>query len=304
MNDNDEKRCESGGYTLLLRLHDGEYTVTGYEGGGSRLVIPDEAEGIKITSIARKAFLANKGLRDVSLPGEMSNIEEWAFAKCENIRTIVVRQCVDGCRPKLCFGNRVFDNCHRIENICIGYEEPDSLSNLLGAVIHRMPAEYLLKDEDLGNEKWYEKWDQCLSTYLDEPDIDGYTDLVLCGEEDIFYNEPDFAMNKRRKKASLCLLRLMNDSFIKDSVKSVYIEYLKNHTKHSKTEEAWDVLMTEYGDKTDYYGLFKEIGCITADNIDDMIVDMGELHAEAKAYMLGLKRNEFSSDDIFSQFVL
>lgn len=307
-------RLESGSYTLEICAHMETQTasVLAYEGGGSRLFIPDAVtvgeKRYPVTAIEKKAFLSNKGLREVSLPVTVTHIGDWAFAQCENLLYFVIRgqegSTPAGIAQELCFGRGVFDSCHRMENICLGYEEKEDLSALLAAIIYRMPAEYLLKDKDLGTCAWYAKWDQCLSTFLNEPDEDGYTDLVLCGEEDIFYNEPDFAMNKRRKKAALCLLRMRYDKGITEEMKSKFCAYLLSHTKGCPTEEAWEVLLSEFGEMVEYYKLFARLGGIHQDNIDDMLTDMGERFAEAKAFLLNYKQENFSGGDFFSQFQL
>ena len=290
---------EISGYELEFTGADDGVTLSGAKGNGSRLAVLDKVGDMPVTCIGKKAFLADKSLKEISLPETVSLVDDWAFAGCENLRTFIKRGSAN-----ISFGSRVFDKCTRVENICLGYEEPDDLSHLMGTVIHRMPAEYLLKDTDIGSRGWYEKWDMCLGTFINEPDEDGYTDLVLCGEEDIFYNEPDFAENKRKKKASLCLTRLMHPENLGPDFKSKYVSYLMEHTKGSKTEEGWLVLLDEYGEQTDYFKLFYDTGCINRDNIDSMLADMGGIHAEAKAYMLSLKREKFSEEDIFGQFKL
>lgn len=294
---------KAGTYNLVVMI-DGEVTVTGFEGAGSRLIIPESIEvdgqNMCITHIAPKAFFANKELQQAYLPASVTHIGDWAFASCENLKEFT---CLNrGAMSSL--GRGVFDNCHRIENVLVGYEEKDDLSALMAAIIDRMPAEYLLRDEDIGNDNWFLKWDQCLSTYLNEPDIDGYTDLVLCGEEDIFYNEPDFAMNKRRKKCSLCMLRLIYSSAISEETRKKYTDYILSHNKGCETEEAWDEILANHGEDTAYYKLLFDIGGIKKDNIDDMLEDMGEYHAEAKAYMLAIKQEHFSVADFFDEFEL
>lgn len=294
----------TGAYRLSVKLENESAIITGYEGTGGRLIVPGfiEADGEQraITHIAPKAFFANKELQQVFLPPSIVGIGDWAFSCCENLREFTLMN-MDSSSV---FGRGVFDNCHRIENIMIGYEEKDDLSALMAAIIEKMPAEYLLRDEDIGNTNWFVKWDQCLSTFLNEPDVDGYTDLVLCGEEDIFYNEPDFAMNKRRKKSSLCMLRLLFPASINEDNKKKYTDYILAHNKGCDTEEAWEEILSSHGEDTSYYKLLFDIGGITMDNIDDMLEDMGEYHAEAKAYMLSIKQDNFLSTDFFDEFEL
>lgn len=294
----------TGAYRLAVKQDGEDAVILGYDGSGSRLNIPEvctvgERE-VRITGIAPKAFFSNKELQQVYLPDSICKVGDWAFASCDNLKefTAMNRAAVTW------FGRGVFDNCHRIENIMMGYDKCDDLSALMAAVIDKMPAEYLLRDEDIGNENWFTKWDQCLSTYLNEPDIDGYTDLVLCGEEDIFYNEPDFAMNKRRKKSSLCMLRLLYNASISEDNRQKYTDYILSHNKGCETDEAWKEILTNHGEDTAYYKLLFDIGGITKENIDAMLEDMGEYHAEAKAYMLSLKQEHFTSEDFFDEFEL
>lgn len=305
-------RLQQGGYEIICEGDGSKAEVTGFEGVGSRMYIPDFADSEKtvpITSVGRKAVLANKGLREVSLPGSVESLGDWAFAQCENMENFIIRAAVENTESSIAnivFGKGVFDNCHKIKNICVGYEEPDALSYLLGTIIYKMPAEYLLKDNSIGSSEWFAMWDQCLSTFLNEPDIDGYTDMVLCGEEDIFYQEPDFAMNKRKKKAALCMLRLMHDASLSDDMRNKYTDYVLSHVKGAPSEEAWEVLLEEYGDEVDYFRLLADIGGITSDNIDGMLLDMGQYHAEAKAYLLHYKQENMSSGggSVFDEFEL
>lgn len=322
-------KIESGSYTFSFQIENEYAVITGYEGVGSRMLVPDKVvvgeQSYPVEVIGKKALLANKGLREVSLPGTIRKFDDWAMAQCEYMQTVIIREktisdadiisneqieCNDNTNEtsakykEIQFGKGVFDYCLKIQDICLGYEKSDDQSALLGAVIHRMPAEYLLKDKDLGRLEWYQKWDQCLSTFLNEPDEDGYTDMVLCGEEDIFYQEPDFAMNKRKKKCALCMLRLMHKTSIGESVHKKFMDYLLTHVKGCKSEEAWEVTLDEFGENVAYYELLCEIGGVTKDNIDAMLSDMGERFAEAKAFLLNYKQTKFGNDDAFSIFNL
>lgn len=289
----------AGSFQLNFKIEDEKAILIGYKEGGSRLVIPAYVDDkTPVTEIAPKVFFANHNLRELVIPETVVNVGDWVFSRCDSLRTVVFEN------TNVNMGRGIFDGCHRMEKIFIGKDAGLDQSVLMAAVISKMPAEYLLKDEDSGQERWFAKWDQCLSTYINEPDIDGYTDLVLCGEEDIFYNEPDFAMNKRCKKCTLCFLRLMHKECISSDMEKKYTDYLLSHTKGEKSEEAFDVLLNEYGEDPKYFKLFFKLGGINKANIDGMIECMGELHPEAKAYLLELKQTAFSEGDIFDMFKL
>ena len=87
-------------------------------------------------------------------------------------------------------------------------------------------------------------------------------------------------------------------------MKSKFCAYLLSHTKGCPTEEAWEVLLSEFGEMVEYYKLFARLGGIHQDNIDDMLTDMGERFAEAKAFLLNYKQENFGGGDFFSQFQL
>ena len=351
---------ESAAYRLQYEIEEGYAVITGFEGVGSRMFVPDMVPAggqvYPVRRLGKKAILANKGLREISLPGSVNYFDDWCMAQCENMQKVILRESMETepecksaqknslqesmetepeCKSvqknslqetmdvnvrngnmqkadshngfgaeQLYFGKGVFDKCNKLQDICLGYERPDDLSALLGSVIYRMPAEYLLRDKELGQAGWFEKWDQCLSVFLNEPDLDGYTDMVLCGEEDIFYKEPDFAIHKRKKKASLCLLRLMHDSNLKESLRQKFQDYLLQHTKGCTGDEAWQVLLDEYGESVSYFKLFADLGCVTKDNIEGMLSDMGQQYAESKAFLLNYKQTRLKQSDVFSMFDL
>ena len=67
-------------------------------------------------------------------------------------------------------------------------------------------------------------------------------------------------MNKRKKKSALCLLRLFHSCHMEDSLHKKFMDYLLGHTKGSNSEEAWEVLLEEYGENVAYFKLFAELG--------------------------------------------
>lgn len=285
--------------------HDNELVITSYQGRGSTLKIPAQTsyEGREyvIRGIGKKAFLG-AAIREIELPLTITDIDDWAFAQCDQLSKVVILR--GGDNTGISFGRGVFSDCKRIQDICIGDCTENSVSKLAGAIPHRLKAEYLLSDNDFASEHWFAKWDTALLAMLDEDDVEGYTNIVLCGEEDIQRSLPEFIADKRKKKSALCLLRLLYDDNISGLHRDRYTRYLNAHSKGSETEEAWEVILSDFGDSMEYYNLFAQIGCITTDNIDAMLADMGEQHAEAKAYLIDYKQKNFGGGDIFSAFEL
>ncbi|MDO5154514.1 MAG: leucine-rich repeat protein [Eubacteriales bacterium] len=276
--------------------------ITGCRGTGTRLSLPEQVfrgeEMYVVREIGKKAFLGNRGLRSVEIPVSVRTIGDWAFAQCEQLEG------VSGLARDVIFGNGVFMGSNHLEHIIIEETHIDDLSILLGTTIYKMPSEDLLRDSERGTTHWYQKWDQRLLSFLQEEDVEGYTDLVLCGEEDIQRSEPEYVSDKRRRKAGLCLCRLKWNCLLESEVEKIYRQYLLEHTKGSESEEAWEYMIQEHGDDLEYYRLFAKVGCVREDNIDAMIQDLGGEHAEAKSYLMQYKQEQFGTKDVFDQFLL
>ena len=71
-------------YTLTYRVEDGNAVITGYEGeANGDLVIPEEIDGYKVTSIGRTAFMdCREFTGNLILPSNLTNIEAFAFEYC------------------------------------------------------------------------------------------------------------------------------------------------------------------------------------------------------------------------------
>lgn len=281
--------------------------VTGVRGSGSGIVIPAvmEAQGKEypVRVIGKKAFLGCRWLRSIILPETIEQIEDWAFAQCDHLERICVKR--DERNDTLTLGMGVFDSCNHLENLQLKGENGDSdYGLLLGACVNKLTAEDLLRDEDAGNLHWYEKWDLRLSTFLQEDDSEGYQTLVLCGEEDIQRDLPGFILDKQKLKASLCMLRLLHDNHLQFEMRGQYEAYLISHMKGCESQAAWETIMSDYGDRLEYYELMAAIGGIHKDNIDGMIEDLGGNYPESKAYLIRYKQDHMEVDDVFAAFEL
>ena len=297
----------TGNYTLIFsereRKGKRELTVEMHRGRGASLSIPEhvevDGEMLPVTAIAKKAFLGNRSLREVTLPATVRKLSDWAFAQCEMLTAFTSLR-----EKPLKIARNAFDDCKSLTDICTDGRAANGFSKLLAACPVRLSAGYLLAGEDIGSSGWFANWDTRLSAFLDEDDEEGYTNVVLCGEEDIDASVPEFVKEKRRNKCALCLMRLMEDKELQDDYRAKFTGYLLERTKGSPTEEAWEVIITEFADRMEYYELLARLGGITRENIDAMIADLSSQHAEAKAWLIGYKQEHFAEDDVFDQFVL
>ena len=274
--------------------------LTGASRLGSVLNVPERIDGRPVTEIAKKAFLGQNNLRQVYLPQSVVSIGEWAFSHCINLEVFSSMA-----SPEILALQRgVFTGCKRLTDICMGGETRNDLSALLAATASRMEAEYLINDLTRGSLEWYQKWDRKLIGYLGENDEEGYMKLALCGEEDIMLNIPEYITEKRKQKAALCMIRLRFSEMLSQEMEQLYKNYLLTKTKGCKTEEAWQALVNEFISDISYLQMFSDIGGITAENLDEVLLDLGDGFAEAKAFLMRYKETHFQKTDVFDSFVL
>lgn len=263
----------------------------------SRVIIPSVIEGLPVTVIDKKAFLSSKSLKEIWLPEGLAELGDWAFAYCSSLETIYLPQ------RNLSMGKGVFKDCHKLTKICP--LNPDGQSEeeigwLLGAVPGKLEADYLFAPADAGKREWLQRFDDKLQEFLAVPDEDGFVKMVYCGEEDIVANVEYYLQERKREKARLCFLRLMNDRELSAELREELGNYLAAHTKGCASEAAWEVVFKEHGNERAYYEAFTEAGCLTGDNYDGILQEMGESFPEMKAYLMRWQSDQGMEEDFFA----
>ena len=291
-------------------INNGEAVITGANDIGTAVEIPEMIDGLKVIAIERKAFLGTKGLRNVCVPGTVNTIGDWAFAQCIHLREVKIEGAGAGR-----LGKGVFEGCTRLESLHFDSNANEDCDVLAAMTVHRLEAEYLLRDPDLGNENWYKKWDLALANLLARDDMEGYSDRALCGEEDISYDgvgsvdgelpgeSASYIVEQNKNKCYLCLVRLMNAGFLSEDTGTLFKKYLKRHAKGFGNESAWLTIKEDFKDNIEYLKLFIEVTEPDSDAIKDMIADAGNL-AELKAYFIGLNAGSAGVDDFFDDLLL
>lgn len=308
-------------------------TVTDYRGTQSQVHVPSQIEGIDVRAVDKKTFLSRKNLKKVYLPEGLEEVGDWAFAYCTNLESVWFP------KRKLKLGSRIFMECPGIRRIyaykmtktsdeeiendtldarpeggfsaekdtwIISEKEDvqEQISELLAAAAVMLDAEYLLDIQEAGTEAWIKKWDARMGAVMEAEDSDGYTKMILCGEEDYGCSLEEFIRNKRKGKVRLAMLRLLNPLGLGEENAALWKEYLLDHTKGCESEETWEVLLEEHGYEEDYYRLFTEIGALQEDNFDGIIKDMREGYAEMKSYFISYRQKNMSGIDFFDALSL
>lgn len=272
--------------------------VTGFTGLESEIMIPSKIEGVPVTAISKKAFLSKKMLRKVILPDTITKVEDWAFAYCDSLETVEFPD------TAISFGRAVFLDCKALACILIRGKE-EAVGRLLATAVVGLDAAYLCDLSEAGKKEWLTKFDARLLSVMHLADEEGYSKQVLCGEED--YGSTDlnaFLSGKRMTKVRLAFLRLLCDIGILEETREELSEYLKSHTKGCASEETWQVLLKEHGEDREYHELFTGLGCVTNENLDGMLTDIGDTYPELKAYLLKYKQEELGFKDFFDDLIL
>lgn len=294
-----EYEYQGEGYYLKLQEAEDGMEVTGCGGRASLVRVPERVEERPVTGIAKKAFLSRKHIRELILPPTIKRIGDWAFAYCGQLEHITL----PGGTIEL--GKAVLintDGLQKIRSVQEGglHQWSEDVAYLLAGAVKSLDAYYLLDLKEAGSHEWFAKWDARLYAVMEEDDKEGYLKQVLCGEED--YGSTDleaFLSAKRKKKVRLCMLRLQHSQALLEKMKNYLSEYLRNHTKGCTREETWQVLLEERSFDKESWDLFLELGCVTGENMDGLLEDMGENYPEMKAYFLRYKAEKLGYEDFF-----
>lgn len=287
--------------SLYYEVYKNHIEITGFQGLAGEVCVPSYIDDFPVTAIGKKAFLSKKNLRKIILPETIERIEDWAFAYCSELAYVGLgaKQHTEEAHCAVSFGRAVFLDCFALREIEIEGRDKQ-LAVLLAAAVTKLNAYYLLEIPEVGSAEWFAKWDAAMLNILHTPDLEGYAKQVLCGEED--YGSTDqgaFVKEKRKGKVRLAFLRLLCPIGLVESSKAELEAYLQNHTKGCESEEAWEVVLAEYGDERAYYQLFAELGCVHADNLPALLADIGEEKTEMKAYFMRYKEEKLGYEDFF-----
>ena len=103
------------------RSDDGTYyTVIGYNGSDTVVIIPNRAHGVPVISIAKNAFWDNQQITRVVIPDSVTSIGTMAFYNCDNLTSVVIGDSVTS------IGGSVFADCDSLVSVTI----PDSVTSI------------------------------------------------------------------------------------------------------------------------------------------------------------------------------
>ena len=105
-------KAESYG-NLTYEENESGITITKYAGNKTKLVIPKEINGKKVTIIGNNAFSYCSGLKSITLPEGVTSIGEYAFDYCSDLKSITIPKNVTW------IGGYAFVGCSGLTSITI-----------------------------------------------------------------------------------------------------------------------------------------------------------------------------------------
>ena len=261
--------------------------------------IPEQIDGVPVTGVLKKAFMGCKLLKEVHLPDTIVSVGDFAFALCDNLEII------DYPCKELKLGQSLYKNDFKLGSICVRNDFADDkimshTAKLQAAATVVMNADYLIDTVNAGTGEWYRKWDQKLIDILGRKDDEGYHLYVLCGEEDLHFDYDHYISYVKEKKSGLCLLRLINDSFLAANVRERLISYLQDEAENA----VFDYLIKNHGEDKEYFDALIEIDVINRNNHEAVLGMLADRYPQTKAYLIEQFAKEVSSQGFFDDLLL
>lgn len=307
-----EYRTDTNEGVFTVKEYKKGVEVVSYEGEDIYLTVPEKC-GKPVVSLGKKALLSCKRIRLVSLPETIEEVGDWAFAYCDELREVRIPA------KNIRFGRGIFQECGKLRLVTVE-GKPREAGALLAAAVTLLDAPYLFTPLRCGDDDWLRQWDARMLQLLRAADKEGYSKMVLCGEEDYGSRENnlDYFLNQKRKsKVRIAFMRLLNPAGLQSEVREELEDYLRTHTaggyagetladreEAGTFDETWRVLLEEHGEDSEYYKLFTRIGCLTEDNFDRILSQTGENCPEMKAWFLKYKEENIGYRDFFAGLML
>lgn len=104
-------------------LENGEATITGYNGNGGTVIIPDTLGESPVVTIGEKAFMNCNTISIIKIPNGVTSIETAAFAHCSFLTSVKLPDSLKS------IGINAFGDCEQLSSLSI----PNSVTSIGGA---------------------------------------------------------------------------------------------------------------------------------------------------------------------------
>lgn len=292
--------CQTENGTLTYTIEDGKACITGFEGSGPVLDVPEIVDGALVCGIGKKAFFGNRSLQQIILPQSIEWIGDWAFYNCVQLQRISFPR-----RP-MKLGRGLFAKDERLYEITCESGNKQGLfpGRLVALAVTLMDAEYLLDMTQAGCDEWYRQLDNRLLTLLMEPPENVLKDLVYCAEEDMGAKQEAYLEEQERRKAYMALLRLAYPERLDKETEEQLKTYLLDQNG-LQTKPAWETVKRADGkEQLLFCDIILRINGIREENLSSLLEDLGNAFVELKAYLLKVWEQRGEQETVWEMYML
>lgn len=286
-----DKETEYPEGSLVYSIKENEAVLSTCKGRFTSLALPEYPfEGVRLTAIGKKAFLGKKTLRKLSVPSSVKSVGDFGFAHCSNLKELEMPLCEAG--------DGIFTGCSSLEKVSFPGMSEDKAALFALSVRFSGPAR--LSDVEELDAEWFIRFDAWISSFLLQADDEGFTNQILCGEEEVGLSDRDAYMSGQRViKASLCIQRLLHPEGLLPNYEKAFTEYIYSHRQGSENgNESWLAVRDNYPDKA-HFGILEKYGCVDDENRRVMMKSLGDDKQELKSLLMKNAGNE-AFDRFFS----
>jgi hypothetical protein len=103
---------------FVYYTNNGSITISGYNGPGGAVIIPDSIGVLRVTSVASYAFNSKSSLTRVTIPSSVTSIAAYAFYYCSGLTNVIIGSSVTN------LGSPVFSSCASLSAITVDEGNP------------------------------------------------------------------------------------------------------------------------------------------------------------------------------------
>lgn len=256
-------------------------------------------------TICRKAYLGDSTLIDIVIPEYVRKIDDWAFAQCTRLRTIILPNGIEY------IGRNIFAGCDMLERISV-YGLNEAYDNITATYISQMLA-FAMRFfghnafgwiKGIGSDIWFDDWDMHCDSYIKLRDDIGFMPFWAGGEEDYADCEHEksiYEYNAKKKKVRILLHRLaLKDKF---PVRADKLEIWKNYLL-SSYEPVVDVLKEDDAYVHDDVRICVDEGVITETDMKLLLGELPDKCIELKAIIMNYIEHINDDGDVWDTYNL
>lgn len=287
------------------------YTYESYMENDTRVVLPEQINGMPLTVIAAKAFLSCRTVERLELPNTLDKVEDWGFAHMKNLRELVFPP------KKIQFGKKVFLGCDSLEKISLRgvKDQYEGIPFFLASMVKwmsEMPVELALAGDPQGQWEWLDTYDKVLLDLLDKPDDIGFEPAFIgwFHVEDVDDQKQNYICERKKCKIRLALQRLRYPEGASQDTQGRLGEFLlgtgetQDGTKICEPPKIPSLFLElcreeGYGQDIRYFQIWHQIGGFAIYPPSSLIEQLPEADPEVRGFLMKCSLSQEQEDDFF-----